>query len=205
MDQFFAHVGLSDHKEKVNFVKTKVAGRALEYWNNYANLHFNSKWVSITWKEMKDNLRIICFRQYHQKIYLPSSHGNFLHQRDNIRHWNKPLSVSPIPRPKPTLVKSIFKDIQEDIKDFSVKTKLFASLYQKKIHSSETKVSHLEDNDMGNKILEMKEPQAPLEPSAENKLQVPTDEPKLCMEDLTEHVADSLLVDEETAQQKPRV
>ncbi len=130
MDQFFVHVGLSDHKEKVNFAKTKVAGRALEYWNNYANLLFNSKWVSITWEEMKDNLRIICFRQYHQKIYLPSSHGNFLHQRDNIRHWNKLLSVSPIPRPKPTLVKFIFKEIQEDIKYFSVKTKLFASLYQ---------------------------------------------------------------------------
>ena len=37
------------------------------------------------------------------------------------------------------------------------------------------------------------EPQAPLEPSAENIMQVPTDEPKLCMEDPTEHVAEYLM------------
>jgi hypothetical protein len=86
-----------------------------------------------------------------------------------------------------------------------VKIKLLASLCQKIINSNETKVSHLEDNSMGNEILEMKESQAPLEPSAENKMQVPADEPKLCMEDLTEHVAESLLDEEKVSTRKPRV
>ena len=63
------------------------------------------------------------------------------------------------------------------------------------------RIQNLEDNGMGNEILEIKELQAPLEPSAENKLQVPIDEPKLCMEDLTEHVIESLL-DEEKVQQE---
>ena len=89
-----------------------------------------------------------------------------------------------------TSMEAIRKDIHEGLKDLS-----------EKIHSNETKDSHLEDNDMGNEILEIKEIQAPLEPSAENKLQVPIDEPKLCMEDLTEHVAESLL-DEEKVQQE---
>jgi hypothetical protein len=59
------------------------------------------------------------------------------------------------------------------------------------INSNETKVLHLEDNDVGNEILEMKKSQVPSDPSAE----VPTDEVLLqlkpCMEEPIQHVGQS--------------
>ena len=41
-------------------------------------------------KKMKDDHRIIYSPQYYEKNYQPqSSHGNFLHQRDIVKQWNK--------------------------------------------------------------------------------------------------------------------
>jgi hypothetical protein len=61
-------VGLSSDKENVRFAKTKVTGRALEYWNSYASLYFRCNWSPISCKKkIKDDLRIIYSPQYYEK------------------------------------------------------------------------------------------------------------------------------------------
>jgi hypothetical protein len=197
MDQFFDQIGLLEAM-KVRFAKMKLRSRARDFWYSIENHRIRrGKPIITDWNEMKQILI---------EKYVPQSYQEKYLYQSSVKRENRFATdyVSQFEKDKRSVraaMEAIRKDIHEGLKDLSEKIKLFVSLYQKKIHSNETKDSHLEDNGMGNEILEIKELQAPLEPSAENKLQVRIDEPKLCMEDLTEHVIESLL-DEEKVQQE---
>ena len=75
VEQFFENVHLSNDKQKMRYAKTRVVGRALEYWNHYKSLHFRCHWSKITWERTKD-LCIEFFPQYFCKDLLQPSHGN---------------------------------------------------------------------------------------------------------------------------------
>ena len=74
------------------YAKTRVAGRALEFWNHYENLHFRIYWSLITWERMKEDLCIIYFPQYFHKNKESAAqfdhYGNFQDQRTSMRQCN---------------------------------------------------------------------------------------------------------------------
>ena len=75
------------------YAKTRVAGRALEFWNHYENLHFRIYWSLITWERMKEDLCIVYFPQYiitrlKSQLHNFDHYGNFQDQRTSMRQCN---------------------------------------------------------------------------------------------------------------------
>ena len=87
MEPFFAKVHLSNDKQKMWYVKTRIAGRALEYWNHYGEPTLLKTLVSITRERMKD-LCIEYFPHYFHTDLQQPSHGNLQDQRTSIRQCN---------------------------------------------------------------------------------------------------------------------
>ena len=169
-EKFFAQVHLSNDKQRMWYSKTRVAGRALEYWNYYERLHFRFHWSQITWERMKEDLCIEYFSQYFHKDLQQPSHGNLQDQKTSMRQCNNAQLTHEV-----STIRQDLEDLMQKVQELSLQmnpkvTQRDSIGVSKMTSHNEITDSHIEDN-VGNGILVMKGDQVLPDPDFDKEVE----------------------------------
>ena len=152
------------------FAETRVAGRALEYWNHHESLHFRCHWSQITWERMKEDLSIEYFPQYFHKDLQQPSHGNLQDQKTSMRQCNNAQLTHEV-----STIRQDLEDLMQKVQELSLQmnpkvTQRDSIGVSKMTSHNEITDSHIEDN-VGNGILVMMGNQVPQDPDVDKEVE----------------------------------